>query len=63
MTIYCPGCGRTRQYNPDQVGLTPKLCPCCIFTLETSSRRRGLLPRRRLSPDRLRPYGLTFVSN
>ena len=63
MRLFCPACGRTTKYNADVIGLTPKICPCCLFLMEQSVPGASRSVSRVGSPRRLRPFGLTFVQN
>jgi hypothetical protein len=63
MVVFCPSCGRTHRYNQDSLGLTPKLCPTCLFFLDKTidpGRRSGAGSGRNLN---LKALGLTHVLN
>ena len=63
MNMFCPTCGRTRRFNPEVVGLTPKVCPYCIFLMEQNMGSAGERGSRAFTQGSLRPFGLTLVLN
>jgi|GEM_PF-3160904 len=63
MHLYCPACDRLTPYNPGLVGLTIKICHCCIFSLEQSLKPTKDAPDSQPIQGRLRLHGFTLVRN
>lgn len=63
MNMFCPSCGRLKRYNPDIVGLMPKVCPYCIFLLEHHHVKEPGWDSEPYTEGRLKPFGLTLVQN
>ncbi len=63
MNLFCPLCGRMTRYNAEVVGVSTRLCPACKFFLEKGL---GGCENPTAAPPtegRLKPFGLTLVSN
>lgn len=63
MRLFCPICGRMSRYNPQLVGITTKVCYCCIFFLGNSGKPSENVLDRPQAMGRLRPHGFTLVQN
>lgn len=63
MQLFCPICGRLTRFNPELVGVTPKVCPCCVFDLEQGIRTARPTAHRTQTSVRLRLFGYTLVRN